>query len=210
MTQSDTLDILLNINAIHFYENTPFVWSSGWNSPIYCDNRLILSQHEARKKIRNGLVALAKEHFPAPDAIAGVATGAIAMGALVADALEKPFAYVRPKPKDHGMGNQIEGVIQEGSKVLIVEDLISTGGSSLKAVEALRRAGSEVLGMVAVYTHGFPQAEEAFAAADLRLVTLSHYDAVIAQALATGYISPEDEALLKKWRKAPDQWTGRP
>ena len=160
MTQSDTLDILLNINAIHFYENTPFVWSSGWNSPIYCDNRLILSQHEARKKIRNGLVALAKEHFPAPDAIAGVATGAIAMGALVADALEKPFAYVRPKPKDHGMGNQIEGVIQEGSKVLIVEDLISTGGSSLAAAAAIRNAGAEVIGMVAIYTHGFPVAEE--------------------------------------------------
>lgn len=206
MTQSDTLDILLNINAIHFYENTPFVWSSGWNSPIYCDNRLILSQHEARKKIRNGLVALAKEHFPAPDAIAGVATGAIAMGALVADALEKPFAYVRPKPKDHGMGNQIEGVIQEGSKVLIVEDLISTGGSSLAAAAAIRNAGAEVIGMVAIFTYAFPVAQTNFKNHNVKLRTLADYPSLIRLLSDRGRIAQDQLATLEEWRQAPEKW----
>ena len=206
MTQSDTLDILLNINAIHFYENTPFIWSSGWNSPIYCDNRLILSQHEARKKIRNGLVALAKEHFPAPDAIAGVATGAIAMGALVADALEKPFAYVRPKPKDHGMGNQIEGVIQEGSKVLIVEDLISTGGSSLAAAAAIRNAGAEVIGMVAIFTYAFPVAQTNFKNHNVKLRTLADYPSLIRLLSDRGRIAQDQLATLEEWRQAPEKW----
>ena len=206
MTQSDTLDILLNINAIHFYENTPFVWSSGWNSPIYCDNRLILSQHEARKKIRNGLVALAKEHFPAPDAIAGVATGAIAMGALVADALEKPFAYVRPKPKDHGMGNQIEGGIQEGSKVLIVEDLISTGGSSLAAAAAIRNAGAEVIGMVAIFTYAFPVAQTNFKNHNVKLRTLADYPSLIRLLSDRGRIAQDQLATLEEWRQAPEKW----
>lgn len=206
MTQSDTLDILLNINAIHFYENTPFVWSSGWNSPIYCDNRLILSQHEARKKIRNGLVALAKEHFPAPDAIAGVATGAIAMGVLVADALEKPFAYVRPKPKDHGMGNQIEGVIQEGSKVLIVEDLISTGGSSLAAAAAIRNAGAEVIGMVAIFTYAFPVAHTNFKNHNVKLCTLADYPSLIRLLSDRGRIAQDQLATLEEWRQAPEKW----
>ena len=206
MTQSDTLDILLNINAIHFYENTPFVWSSGWNSPIYCDNRLILSQHEARKKIRNGLVALAKEHFPAPDAIAGVATGAIAMGALVADALEKPFAYVRPKPKDHGMGNQIEGVIREGSKVLIVEDLISTGGSSLAAAAAIRNAGAEVIGMVAIFTYAFPVAQTNFKNHNVKLRTLADYPSLIRLLSNRGRIAQDQLATLEEWRQAPEKW----
>lgn len=206
MTQSDTLDILLNINAIHFYENTPFVWSSGWNSPIYCDNRLILSQHEARKKIRNGLVALAKEHFPAPDAIAGVATGAIAMGALVADALEKPFAYVRPKPKDHGMGNQIEGVIREGSKVLIVEDLISTGGSSLAAAAAIRNAGAEVSGMVAIFTYAFPVAQTNFKNHNVKLRTLADYPSLIRLLSDRGRIAQDQLATLEEWRQAPEKW----
>lgn len=206
MTQSDTLDILLNINAIHFYENTPFVWSSGWNSPIYCDNRLILSQHEARKKFRNGLVALAKEHFPAPDAIAGVATGAIAMGALVADALEKPFAYVRPKPKDHGMGNQIEGVIQEGSKVLIVEDLISTGGSSLAAAAAIRNAGAEVIGMVAIFTYAFPVAQTNFKNHNVKLRTLADYPSLIRLLSDRGRIAQDQLATLEEWRQAPEKW----
>ena len=206
MTQSDTLDILLNINAIHFYENTPFVWSSGWNSPIYCDNRLILSQHEARKKIRNGLVALAKEHFPAPDAIAGVATGAIAMGALVADALEKPFAYVRPKPKDHGMGNQIEGVIRKGSKVLIVEDLISTGGSSLAAAAAIRNAGAEVIGMVAIFTYAFPVAQTNFKNHNVKLRTLADYPSLIRLLSDRGRIAQDQLATLEEWRQAPEKW----
>ena len=203
-------EALLKVKAVKLQPDTPFTWASGWKSPIYCDNRVTLSYPEVRSLIKTELAAAIREEFGEPEVIAGVATGAIAQGALVADLLGLPFVYVRPAAKDHGMGNQIEGELPPASRVLVIEDLISTGGSSLKAVEALRRAGSEVLGMVAVYTHGFPQAEEAFAAAGLRLVTLSHYDAVIAQALATGYISPEDEALLKEWRKAPDQWTGRP
>lgn len=206
MVNSEALDILLSINAIHFYEDTPFVWASGWNSPIYCDNRLILSQHEARKKIRNGLVGLAKEHFAEPDVVAGVATGAIAMGALVADAMEKPFAYVRPKPKDHGMGNQIEGSIPQGSKVLIVEDLISTGGSSLAATTAVRNAGAEVLGMVAIFTYDFPVAQTNFKNHGVELHTLANYPDLIALLAARGRIAPDQMATLEEWRRAPELW----
>ncbi|MBF1308939.1 MAG: orotate phosphoribosyltransferase, partial [Porphyromonadaceae bacterium] len=177
--------------------------------PIYCDNRVTLSYPGVRTLIKTELAEAIRREFDAPDVVAGVATGAIAQGALVADLLGLPFVYIRPVAKDHGMGNQIEGELPAGSRVLVVEDLISTGGSSLKAVDAIRRAGCSVLGMVAVYTHGFPQAEQAFAEADVRLVTLSCYDAVIRQALATGYISADDEALLKEWRKDPAAWTGK-
>jgi orotate phosphoribosyltransferase len=152
------------------------------------------------------LVNLILEHFPQVEAIAGVATGAISQGALVADALGLPFAYVRPKPKDHGMGNQIEGELQEGAKVVVVEDLISTGGSSLKAVDALRQAGVEVLGMVASHTYGFPVAEEAFREAGVQLLTLTDYEHVIAEAAETGYVSAEDLELLREWRKNPAEW----
>lgn len=203
-------EALLQVKAVKLQPDQPFTWASGWKSPIYCDNRVTLSYPEVRSLIKEELAATIREQFGQPDLIAGVATGAIAQGALVADLLGLPFVYVRPAAKDHGMGNQIEGELAPASRVLVIEDLISTGGSSLKAVEALRQAGSEVLGMVAVYTHGFPQAEEAFDAAQVRLVTLSHYDAVITTALATGYISSEDEALLKQWRQDPAHWTGRP
>jgi len=200
---------LLQVNAIKLQPNDPFTWASGWKSPFYCDNRRTLSFPQLRSFIKLELTHAVLEHFPQADAVAGVATGAIAQGALVADALQLPFVYVRSKPKDHGLENLIEGDLKAGQKVVVIEDLISTGGSSLKAVDAIRRAGCSVLGMVAVYTHGFPQAEQAFAEADVRLVTLSCYDAVIRQALATGYISADDEALLKEWRKDPAAWTGK-
>ena len=200
---------LLEVKAVKLQPDAPFTWASGWKSPIYCDNRVTLSYPAVRTLIKEELAEAIRREYGMPEVIAGVATGAIAQGALVADLLGLPFVYVRPKAKDHGMGNQIEGELPEGSRVLVVEDLISTGGSSLKAVEAIRRAGCSVLGMVAVYTHGFPQAEEAFEEAKVRLVTLSHYDAVIRQALSTGYISADDEALLKEWRKSPATWTGK-
>ena len=171
---------LMDIQAIKLQPNEPFTWASGWKSPIYTDNRKTLS--------------------------AGVATGAIAQGALVADQLGLPYSYVRPKPKDHGMGNQVEGEIKPGAKVVVVEDLISTGGSSLKAVAALRAYGVEVIGMVASFTYGFPVAEKAFEEAGVKLITLSNYDAVIEEAAKTGYIKEEDKAVLAEWRKSPDTW----
>ena len=162
---------LLGIKAIKLQPNDPFTWASGWKSPFYCDNRKTLSFHDVRSFVKLELVHAILENFPEATAVAGVATGAIAQGMLVADELALPYAYVRPKPKDHGMKNQIEGELPAGSKVVVVEDLISTGGSSLKAVAALREAGFEVVGMVASYTYGFPVAEEAFREANVKLVT---------------------------------------
>ena len=161
---------------------------------------------ELRSFVKQELVHLVHTEFPEAEAVAGVATGAIAQGALVADELQLPYCYVRPKPKDHGMGNQIEGTLPKGAKVVVVEDLISTGGSSLKAVDALRAAGFEVVGMVASYTYGFPVAEEAFKAADVRLVTLSDYEHTTAIAAKTGYIQESDLEVLKEWRKSPSTW----
>lgn len=200
---------LLGIKAIKLQPNDPFTWASGWHSPIYTDNRKTLAYPEVRTFVKNALVKLVKENFGDATAVAGVATGAIAQGALVAEELQLPYCYVRPKPKDHGMGNQIEGTIPEGAKVVVVEDLISTGGSSLKAVDALRKAGYDVVGMVASYTYGFPVAEEAFKEADLKLVTICNYDATTEIAAEIGYISKEDLEILKEWRKDPSQWTGK-
>ena len=183
---------LLKIKAIKLQPNDPFTWASGWKSPFYCDNRKTLSFADLRNFVKLELVHAILEHFPEAEAVAGVATGAIAQGALVADELCLPFAYVRSKPKDHGMGNLIEGELPKGAKVVVVEDLISTGGSSLKAVEAIRQAGCEVVGMVASYTYGFPIAEKAFADAGVKLVTLTDYENVVAEALETGYISNAD------------------
>lgn len=197
---------LLGINAIKLQPNDPFTWASGWRSPIYTDNRKTLAYPEIRSFVKQELVHLIHDNFPEADAVAGVATGAIAQGALVAEELGLPFCYVRSKAKDHGMGNLIEGTLPEGSKVVVVEDLISTGASSLKAVEALRGAGFEVVGMAASYTYGFPVAEEAFAKAGVRLVTLCDYDHTTEIAAETGYIRPEDLSVLKQWRKAPDKW----
>ena len=197
---------LLGIKAIKLQPNTPFQWASGWNSPIYTDNRLVLSYPEVRAFVKTELTHAVIANFPEATAVAGVATGAIAMGMAVADLLQLPYAYVRPKPKDHGTKNQIEGRLPEGSKVVVIEDLISTGGSSLKAVEALRQAGYEVVGMVASYTYGFPVAAKAFADAGVRLETLTDYEHVVEQALATGYIAESDVELLHEWRKDPANW----
>lgn len=197
---------LLAIKAIKLQPQNPFTWASGWKSPIYTDNRKTLAYPEVRSFVKQELCHLINSEFPEATAVAGVATGAIAQGALVAEELLLPYCYVRPKPKDHGMGNQIEGTIPEGSKVIVVEDLISTGGSSLKAVEALRNAGYDVIGMVASYTYGFPVAEEAFKAANVRLVTLSDYEHTTAIAAKTGYIQESDLAVLAEWRKDPSNW----
>lgn len=197
---------LLAVKAIKLQPNEPFTWASGWKSPIYTDNRQTLAYPELRSFVKQELVHLVHTEFPEAEAVAGVATGAIAQGALVADELQLPYCYVRPKPKDHGMGNQIEGTLPKGAKVVVVEDLISTGGSSLKAVDALRAAGFEVVGMVASYTYGFPVAEEAFKAANVRLVTLSDYEHTTAIAAKTGYIKESDLEVLREWRKSPSTW----
>ena len=197
---------LLDVKAIKLQPNDPFTWASGWKSPFYCDNRKTLSFPDLRTFVKLQLVHTVLAHFPEADAVAGVATGAIAQGALVADTLNMPFVYVRSKAKDHGMQNLIEGELAPGAKVVVVEDLISTGGSSLKAVAAMREAGYEVVGMVASYTYGFPVAAQAFADAGVRLETLTDYDHVVAQALATGYIAETDVELLHEWRKDPANW----
>lgn len=197
---------LLRLEAVKLSPKAPFTWASGWKSPIYCDNRVTLSDAEARTYIKESLAATIKEHFPSVTAISGVATGAIAQGALVADIMELPFSYIRSKAKDHGMENLIEGRIQPTDKVVVVEDLISTGGSSLKAVEALRAHGCEVLGMVAIYTHGIDKSVEAFAEAGVQLYTLSNYDMVVEQAVVSGYISADDLEMLREWRKDPANW----
>ena len=199
---------LLEINAIKLQPEAPFTWASGWKSPFYCDNRKTLSYPGLRNFVKLEICHTVAEHFPEVEAVAGVATGAIAQGALVAEELSLPFAYVRSKPKDHGMENLIEGELKPGAKVVVIEDLISTGGSSLKAVEALRKYGCEVIGMVASYTYGFPVAEKAFADAKVKLVTLTDYEHVVEQAVATGYIRKEHVEMLHEWRKDPANWKG--
>lgn len=199
---------LLKIKAIKLQPNNPFTWASGWKSPFYCDNRKTLSYPGLRNFVKIEICHAIMENFPEAEAVAGVATGAIAQGALVAEELSLPFVYVRSKPKDHGLENLIEGELRPGMKVVVIEDLISTGLSSLKAVEAIRRDGCEVVGMVASYTYGFPVAEHAFKDANVKLVTLTDYDHVVNQALETGYIQDEDVAVLHKWRKDPAHWNG--
>ena len=201
-------DKLLKVKAIKLQPTNPFTWASGWKSPFYCDNRKTLSYPDLRSFVKIQTARLILERFPEAEAVAGVATGAIPQGAMVADTLSMPFVYVRSKPKDHGLENLIEGELKPGTKVVVVEDLISTGGSSLKAVEAIRNYGCEVVGMVASYTYGFDVAEKAFKDANVELVTLTNYEAVVAQALATGYIKEEDVELLNQWRKAPSEWQG--
>ncbi len=194
---------LLKVKAIKLQPDNPFTWASGWKSPFYCDNRKTLAFPELRSFVKIELARIVMEEFDEFDAVAGVATGAIAQGALVADALNKPFAYVRSKPKDHGMENLIEGDLQPGMKVVVIEDLISTGGSSLKAVEALRKAGCEVVGMVAAYTYGFDVAKKAFDEANVKLITLTNYEAVREVALETGYINENHVEMLNDWRRDP-------
>ncbi len=197
---------LLECEAIKLQPTKPFTWASGWNSPIYCDNRKTLSFPAIRGFIRDAFVETIKKEYGMPDIIAGVATGAIAQGALVADSMQLPFVYVRSAPKGHGMENLIEGDVKPGQRVVVIEDLISTGGSSLKAVEALRQAGCEVLGMVAIFTYGFPLAQKNFDAINCKLVTLSNYSALLDLALDTNYITKEQLDILQEWRKSPDTW----
>ena len=194
---------LLQIKAVKLQPSNPFTWASGWKSPIYCDNRKTISYPELRTLIKVELARLIRENFPETTAIAGVATGGITQGALVADLLGLPFAYIRSAPKGHGLENLIEGDLAAGSKVAIIEDLVSTGGSSLKAAQAVRDHGCEVTAMLAVFTYGFPVAEQKFKEAAIPLVTLSNYSAVIEEALQINYIGEGDVAILKEWRKDP-------
>jgi orotate phosphoribosyltransferase len=198
--------LLLEISAIRLSPEKPFKWASGWNSPIYCDNRLSLSYPHARTAIKQYLAEVVKTHFPEVEALAGVATAGIPQGALVADLLNLPFLYVRPEPKKHGMGNQIEGKVEAGQKVVLIEDLISTGGSSLKAVDALREANAEVLGMAAIFTYGFPLADENFANKNVKLVCLSDYEALLPKALEMNYVTDSQLTALSEWRKDPSIW----
>ncbi len=197
---------LLKINALKLQPANPFVWASGWNSPIYTDNRRTLSYPDVRSFIKIELTRMIMENFPEAEAIAGVATGAIAQGALVADMLNLPYVYVRSSPKDHGLENLIEGDLRQGQKVVVVEDLVSTGKSSLKAVEAVRNAGSEVVGMVALFTYGFPVAEKNFEEAGVKLLTLSNYNTMLEVALKTNYITEGDIETLQSWRNDPASW----
>ena len=199
-------ELLLEAKAIKLSPEKPFQWSSGWLSPIYCDNRVALSYPDTRTFIKKTLAKLIKEEYPDVQAVVGVATGGIAQGALVADLLELPFAYVRPEPKKHGMGNQIEGRLEPGQSVIIIEDLISTGGSSLKVVDVLREAGIEVAGMVAIFTYGFDVAENNFKEKNVKLSTVSSYDALIETALEHNYINASQLESLSAWRVAPETW----
>lgn len=206
LLEKQVAEKLLKIKAVKLQPRNPFVWASGWKSPIYCDNRKTLSYPEIRSYIKIQISRLILELYPDVQVIAGVATGAIAQGALVADELGLPFIYIRPTPKDHGLENMIEGDLKPRQKVVVIEDLISTGGSSLKAVEAIRNDGSEVLGMIAIFTYSFPQAEQRFKNAKVKLTTLCNYEAILTEALATNYIKENDVETLKEWRENPSEW----
>lgn len=198
---------LLKIRAIKLQPTTPFIWASGWKSPIYCDNRKTLSYPEIRLEIKKEFCRVIKEHFPEVEVIAGVAQGAIAQGALVAEELGLPFVYVRATPKDHGLENLIEGDLKPKQKVVVIEDLISTGGSSLKAVEAIRNNGCIVLGMAAIFTYSFPVATEEFKKHNVKLVALCDYNTLLDVALETDYISQKEVKTLQEWRKDPATWS---
>ncbi len=197
---------LLDIKAVMLRPEKPFTWASGWLSPIYCDNRKILSYPQIRESVCRWMADIIMKQYPDVEVIAGVATGAIAHGYLVAHLLGKPFCYVRPKPKDHGTGSQIEGLLSPGAKVVIVEDLISTGMSSLAANNALVNAGADVMGMVAIFSYNFLHARKAFEDANVELTTLSNYDALIEAAHEIGYVEESDIEVLKKWRISPSTW----
>ncbi len=201
-----TAELLLQINAIKLSPESPFTWASGWKSPIYCDNRIILSFPEIRNYVRTEMVKQIKQLYAAPEVIAGVATGAIGMGVLVAAAMELPFVYVRPEPKSHGRKNQIEGYLAPGKKVVVIEDLISTGKSSLNAVDALRSSQADVMGMVAIFSYGFDVAVNNFEKNEVNLHTLSNYSHLIELAIANDHLKEEQLQTLLEWRKAPDQW----
>ena len=197
---------LLAVQAVRLQPNQPFTWSSGWKSPIYCDNRVTLAYPEVRSFIKNALADAIRQRFPSVEVIAGVATAGIPQGALVADVLGLPYCYVRPEPKTHGMGKQIEGHLKPQQRVVVIEDLISTGGSSLKVVNSLREAGAEVLGMAAIFTYGFPVAAQNFEQKNVPLVCLSNYDALLVEAQALDYISADAMDSLSAWRQNPSKW----
>ncbi len=207
-TAKQAAGYLLQIKAIQLKPATPFTWASGWKSPIYCDNRKTLSYPEVRTFIKKAFTDLIREKYPEAEVIAGVATGAIAQGALVADEMNLPMIYIRSAAKSHGMTNLIEGEVKPGQKVVVIEDLVSTGGSSLKAVQALRDAGCEVLGMAAIFTYGFDTAAANFREADCALDTLCEYNVMIDRAKEIGYVKEEEIEALKEWRKDPANWTG--
>ena len=198
--------LLMDIEAVKLSPENPFTWASGWKSPIYCDNRKTLSYPNVRNTIGEEFARKIKEQYPQVEVIAGVATGAIAHGLLVAQALELPFIYVRSAAKEHGLGNQVEGAWKKGQKVVVIEDLVSTGGSSLAAVEALKSEDLEVLGMMAIFTYGFNVADENFAKANIELTTLSDYHALLNLALDANYITVEQKGILSEWRKSPSTW----
>ena len=205
-TAEKTAELLLQINAIKLNPKNPFTWASGWKSPIYCDNRITLSFPAIRNYIRDEFSKNIEKQFGKPDVIAGVATGAIGIGILVAESLGLPFVYVRPEPKKHGRLNQVEGFLQKGQNVIVVEDLISTGNSSLLAVEALKEAGANVKGMVAIFSYGFDIASENFKNANVDLFTLSNYENLLPLAVAKKYITEEEEKTLQEWRLSPSTW----
>ena len=205
-TAKKTAELLLKIKAIKLSPNKPFNWASGWKSPIYCDNRVTLSSPPVRNFLRTEIAKIVESKYGKPDVIAGVATGAIAIGVLVAEELGVPFVYVRPEPKSHGRKNQIEGHLESGQNVVVIEDLISTGKSSLNAVEALKESGAVVKGMVAIFSYGFDIAETNFKEKNVRLTTLSNYESLLNLASESSYISDKEMDALKDWRKDPSSW----
>ncbi len=205
-TAEKTAELLLQINAIKLNPKNPFTWASGWQSPIYCDNRLILSFPAIRNFVREEFSKHIEKEYGKPDVIAGVATGAIGIGMLVAEYMGLPFVYVRPEPKKHGRQNQVEGFLQKGQNVVVVEDLISTGNSSLLAVEALKEAGANIKGMVAIFTYGFDVAIENFKNANIELNTLADYNNLLELAVAKNYISDKELITLREWRESPSTW----
>lgn len=200
---------LLQIKAIKLSPQEPFTWASGWKSPIYCDNRKILSFPYVRDFIKSELCSVLFEKFPGADLLAGVATAGIAWGAMAADQLKLPFVYVRPKPKEHGLGNQIEGHYQQGMKVVVIEDLVSTGKSSLQVCDVLKKEGLEVMGMVSIFNYGFTEAEKNFEAAGVVLCSLTNYPTLVGLAIESGIIGKEQQETLLKWREDPAKWTGK-
>ncbi len=205
-TARKTAELLLQIKAIKLDPQQPFTWASGWRSPIYCDNRIILSYPQVRNFVRSSMAKQVEELYGKADVIAGVATGAIGIGMLVAEYLNLPFAYVRPEAKKHGRQNQIEGKVDSGARVVVIEDLISTGQSSLNAVTALKEAGAQVKGMIAIFTYGFSVAETNFGQHQIELHTLSNYDHLLEVALKTNYINQAEADILKDWRRDPANW----
>ena len=205
--KSETAELLLKLKAIKLQPNDPFTWASGWKSPIYCDNRIILSNIGCRNKIANYFSQLITEKYKDVDVIAGVATGAIGIGILVAEKLNLPFIYVRPEAKKHGRQNQIEGEVSKGKKIIVIEDLISTGKSSLNAVKALREADLDVLGMIAIFTYDFEISKNNFLKDSVKLNTLSNYSELLKKAVEINYVSEKDIETLEKWNKSPESWS---